>query len=80
MERMFGQTGGVGLGGLIAGGLLGSIAGTVIGSMIAREFFAYDSHGATGLDSAPEPSQAAGFTETDYPTDDGGDFGGFDEA
>jgi hypothetical protein len=48
--------------------------------MIAREFFANDSHGAAGLDSAPEPSQAAGFTETDYPIDDGGDFGGFDEA
>ena len=77
MERMFGQTGGVGLGGLIAGSLLGSIAGTVIGSMIAREFFANDSHGAAGLDSAPEPSQAA---ETDNPIDDGGDFGGFDEA
>jgi predicted lipid-binding transport protein (Tim44 family) len=36
MERMFGQAGGVSLGGLMAGSLLSSIAGTVIGSMIAR--------------------------------------------
>ena len=74
MERMFGQAGGVGLGGLVAGSLLGSIAGTVIGSMIAREFFANDRHGAAGLASAPEPSQEAGFTESDHPIDDGGDF------
>jgi hypothetical protein len=82
MERMFGQAGGVGLGGLVAGSLLGSIAGTVIGSMIAREFFANDGHRAAGLGSAPEPSQAAGFTESDHPIDDGGGFdtGGFDEA
>jgi len=76
MERMFGQAGGV-----MAGSLLGSIAGTVIGSMIAREFFANDSHGAAGLDSAPERSQEAGFTESDHPIDDGGfDTGGFDEG
>ena len=82
MERMFGQAGGLGLGGVMAGSLLGSIAGTVIGSMIAREFFADHSHGAAGLDSAPEPGQQAGLTESDHPIDDGGDFdpGGFDEA
>ena len=82
MDRMFGQTGGVGMGRLIAGSLLGSIAGTVIGSMIAREFFADHAQGAAGLDSAPESSQQASFNERDYPPDDGGDFdpGGFDEA
>jgi hypothetical protein len=37
MERMFGQAGGVGLGGPVAGSLLGSIAGTVIGSMIGPQ-------------------------------------------
>jgi hypothetical protein len=82
MERMFGQAGGVSLGGLMAGSLLGSIAGTVIGSMIAREFFANESHGAAGLDSAREPGQEAGFTEADHAIDDGDSFdtGGFDEA
>ncbi len=80
MERMFGRTGGVGLGGLMAGSLLSSIAGTVIGSMIAREFFADDSHAAAGLDSASEPNQEAGFSEGDHTIDNGGDFdtGGFD--
>ena len=82
MERMFGQAGGVGLGGLVAGSLLGSIAGTVIGSMIAREFFANDNHGTAGLASASESSQEAGLTESDHPIDDGGDFdsGDFDEV
>ena len=52
MERMFGHPGGVGMGGLMASSLLSSIAGTVIGSMIAREFFGSDRHGAAGLDDA----------------------------
>src|SRR5438105_1114098 len=61
MERMFGQAGSVGLGGVMAGSLLSSIAGTVIGSMIAREFFRSESHGTAGLDGAPDVSQEAGF-------------------
>ena len=82
MERMFGRAGGVSLGGLMAGTLLGSIAGTVIGSMIAREFFANDSHGAAGLDGTLEPGQEPGFAEGDQAMDDSDPFdaGGFDEA
>jgi hypothetical protein len=82
MERMFGQAGGVSLGGVMAGTLLSSIAGTVIGSMIAREFFASESHGAAGLDGAAEPGEEAGFTDADHAIDDGDSFdtGGFDEA
>lgn len=82
MERMFGQAGGASLGGVMAAGLLSSIAGTVIGSMIARQFFAGEGHGAAGLDSAAEPSEDAGFTDADQAMDGGDSFdtGGFDEA
>jgi hypothetical protein len=81
MERMFGQAGGVSMGGLVAGTLLSSIAGTVLGSMIAREFFAGEGHGA-GLGAAGEPGEEAGFTDADQAMDDGGGFdsGGFDDA
>jgi hypothetical protein len=82
MERMFGQAGGVGMGGLIAGSLLGSVAGTVLGSMIAREFFAGEGHGA-GLSHASEPGQEEGFTDTDQAMDGGDGFdagGGFDDV
>jgi hypothetical protein len=78
MERMFGQAGGMSMGGLMAGSLLGSIAGTVLGSMIAREFFAGEGHGG-GL-GASEPGQEEGFTDTDQAMDDSFDAGGgFDE-
>jgi hypothetical protein len=68
MERMFGQAGGMSLGGVMAGSLLSSIAGTVIGSMIARQFFAGE-------------SEEAGFTDADHAMDDGDSFdpGGFGE-
>ena len=78
MERMFGQAGGVSMGGLLAGSLLASIAGTVLGSMIAREFFAGE-----GLSHASEPGQEEGFTDTDQAMDDGDSFdagGGFDDV
>jgi hypothetical protein len=80
MERMFGQAGGASLGGVVAASLLSSIAGTVIGSMIAREFFAGDSHSAAGLDGAPKASQDAGLADADRAMDDGESFdtGGFD--
>jgi hypothetical protein len=74
MERMFGQAGGMSLGGLVAGSLLGSIAGTVIGSMIAREFFAHEGHGAGGLDGGRELSQESGLAESDHAGDGGADF------
>jgi hypothetical protein len=83
MERMFGQAGGasMGMGGLMAGSLLSSIAGTVIGSMIAREFFAGEAHGA-GLESSSEPGHEPDSTDEDIAMDDGGGFdtGGFDDA
>jgi hypothetical protein len=69
MERMFGQRGGVGLGGMMAGSLLGSIAGTVLGSMIAREFFGNDSQGEDAGLADADPSMDAG---------EGFDGGGFD--
>ena len=52
LERIFGQAGGMSMGGLMAGTLLSSIAGTVLGSMIAREFFAGEGHGANFGDAA----------------------------
>jgi hypothetical protein len=57
MERMFGQAGGVSMGGLMASTLLSSIAGTVIGSMIAREFFGAERHGAAGIDARASPAK-----------------------
>jgi len=80
MERMFGQAGGMSMGGLMASTLLSSIAGTVIGSMIAREFFGGERHGAVGVDGAGEPSEDAQIADADQAIDDGGGFdsGGFD--
>jgi hypothetical protein len=80
MERMFGQAGGVSLGGVMAGTLLSSIAGTVLGSMIAREFFAGEGHGAAGVDDASQPGESAGFSDADQAMGDSdsldsGDFG-----
>ena len=81
MERMFGQGGGMSLGGLMAGSLLSTIAGTVIGSMIARQFFANDAS-AAGLDPTDEPGQETGLADADHAIDDGDGFdtGGFDDA
>jgi len=75
MERMFGQSGGMGMGGLIAGSLLSSIAGTVIGSMIAHQFFSGEGHDA-GSDGAWDPGQQAGLTDSDPAIDDGNGFDG----
>jgi hypothetical protein len=81
MERMFGQAGGMSMGGMVAGTLLSSIAGTVIGSMIAREFFAGASDGAAGPEGAGEADQGTGLADADEAIDDGGGFdGGFDDA
>jgi hypothetical protein len=75
MERMFGQAGGMSMGGLVAGTLLSSVAGTVLGSVIAREFFAGEGHGA-GLGGASQPGEETGSTDADQAMDDGD--GGFD--
>ena len=73
MERMFGQGGGASLGGV----LLSSIAGTVIGSMIARQFFAGEGHGAGG---AADAGEEAGSSDADQGMDGGDSFdgGGFE--
>jgi len=80
MERMFGQAGGMSMGGLVAGTLLSSIAGTVIGSMIAREFFANPAHGADALESASDSADDR-LADADPGTDDLDSFdaGGFGE-
>ena len=70
LERMFGQAGGVSMGGLVAGTLLSSMAGTVIGSMIAREFFSHDSPAGAGADGAAD----AGLADAGDGMDDGGGF------
>ena len=81
MERMFGQAGGVSMGGLMASTLLGSIAGTVVGSAIARQFFAGENLvGAPNAGGIAEPDQDAGLTDADQDIDEGdsldtGDFG-----
>lgn len=77
LQRMFGQAGGMSMGGLIAGSLLASLAGTVIGSAIAREFFAGDGHGAAG---GADGDQDSGVGDADQGVDDGGgfDMGGFE--
>lgn len=82
MERMFGQAGGVSLGGLMASSLLGSIAGTVIGSAIAREFFSGHNLGAGGAGDFTATDQDAGLADADQGTDDADTFdtGGFDEV
>ena len=82
MERMFGQGGGVSLGGLMAGTLLSTIAGTVLGSMIAREFFADETQGGAGPDGGGEESGQDPLANSDPSFDDGGGFdsGGFDDV
>ena len=79
MERMFGQAGGMSMGGLVAGTLLSTIAGTVIGSMIAREFFSGQGQNAA-LDDGSDAGQDAGSDSDQAMGDGGGDFdiGGFD--
>lgn len=79
MERTFGR-GGVGLGGLMAGGFLSTIAGTVVGSMIAQQFFTH--HGGSDApmtDHAQDAGTDASESNDDYTADDGGgdmDIGG----
>ena len=82
MERMFGQGGGVSLGGFMAGTLLSSIAGTVLGSMIAREFFADETQGGAGLDGSGEQTGQEPLADADPSFDDRGGFdtGGFEDV
>jgi len=83
MEQTFGRMGGgVGLGGLMAGGFLSTIAGTVIGSMIAQQFLSNEigSDGG-GVDSGQSSDVDVNQDAGDYAADDTsggmdpGDFG-----
>jgi hypothetical protein len=76
MERVLGQTRGVGLGGLMAGSLLSSIAGAVIGSMIAREFFSGAGQDAAPAEDAADAEDASSGDGGDLARGDGFDIGG----
>jgi len=84
MERIFGG-GGMGMGGMVAGGLLSSIAGGFIGSAIAHELlgaFHADWEGDEqhfDTRDAPADSDSSGYEDDgDGDLDDGGDDGGGD--
>lgn len=79
MQRMFGQGGGMSMGGLVAGTLLSSIAGTVLGSMIARQFFSGEGQSAGADEAGGEAGENTDVADADQAMDDGGGFdGGFD--
>lgn len=65
--------GGVGMGGLMAGGFFSSFAGVIVGSMIAQSFFDNDD-GSDSADSG-DTGESAGFD--DQAADAGDDFGDF---
>jgi hypothetical protein len=80
LERSFGGGGGMGMGGIFAGGMLGSIAGVFIGTAIAQQILADDSAGDPGADeSAGDHGGDAGTDHQAYGGESGGfDAGGFD--
>lgn len=85
MERTLGRSGGgMGMGGMIAGGLLASVAGAFIGTAIADAMFDFDdsgegadSAGAGDTEAAADTGDAGG-DQTDAGGDHGGDHGGGD--
>lgn len=81
MGRMFGQGGGMSMGGLMAGTLLASIAGTVLGSAIAQQFFSSEGADAGGSDSGSDSGGSDGSAESGEADGGGGDLdaGGFDD-
>jgi hypothetical protein len=71
MERALGRGGGIGMGGMIAGGLLASVAGAFVGTAIADAMFdVNDSGESSDAADAGDPGSGDG---GDY-----GDGGGFD--
>jgi len=78
LERTFGRvgagSGGIGLGGMMAGTLLSTMAGAVLGTALAHTFFDHTSpdagSAATGTDAGNEPGAFS----------DAGDAGGFDSG
>ena|SRR5215207_1198420 len=87
MERTFSRVdsrpgfGGIGMGGLMAGGFFSSFAGVMVGSLIAQSFFDNDS-GSDGGDSggdSGDSGESAGFDDQAADAGfDGGDYGGGD--
>jgi hypothetical protein len=73
MERTLGRSGGMGMGGMIAGGLLASVAGAFIGTAIADAMFDFDDSGDGGDAGDAGDAEAAADTG-----DAGGDYGGGD--
>ena len=94
MERTFGSTGGVGLGGMMAGSFFSSIAGVMVGTMIAQSFFGgFNNDGSysegyqdgqqadnASTDSADSADSGGDYDNGDYGSSDfgGNDFGGGD--
>ena len=82
MERALGGGRGMGMGGMIAGGLLASVAGAFIGTAIADAMFDFNDSGesAEAADAGGDGGGDAGDAGGDYGGDygDGGGFGGGD--
>jgi hypothetical protein len=80
MERTLSRSGGgMGMGGMIAGGLLASVAGAFIGTAIADAMFDFDDSGESteAADAGDGGGDASGDPGGDY-GGDAGDFGGSD--
>jgi hypothetical protein len=63
LERTFGAmpTGGIGIGGLLAGSFLGSMAGTVLGTAIAQQFLGH--HAGTDFGGFDHPHSQDAFSD-----------------
>jgi hypothetical protein len=81
LERSFGR-GGVGPGGMLAGGLLSSIAGGFIGTAIAHHFLGgFDGSPEAAGDGSDDAAAEASYEESDIDTDEAGDdFGDFSDV
>lgn len=82
MERTFSGMsnrpgmGGIGMGGMLAGGFFGSFAGIMVGSMIAQSFFDNDSGSDSGDSGGDSGDSGDSGGVDDQSADAGGDFGG----
>jgi hypothetical protein len=80
MERALGGGRGIGMGGMIAGGLLASVAGAFIGTAIADAMFDFNDSGEGGEGGDGGDAEAAADTgdtgDTGGAGDAGGDYGG----
>jgi hypothetical protein len=74
---------GMGMGGMIAGGLLASVAGSFIGTAIAEEMFDHDDYMASGFADGGDAGSDIDFDNNQVDasgvdTGDGGDYGSGD--